>query len=59
MTKHHDLVDVSVILKHETDKAWLFSDGTKDVWIPKSQCEFDGRQTVTMPEWLATDKGLV
>ena len=63
-----ELVDVAGCLHHETDKAILFSDTAdkKDaVWLPKSQVEFvhDGGQerfvTVTLPEWLAKEKGLI
>jgi hypothetical protein len=62
------LIDVAGCLHLETEKAILFSD-TADkrdaVWLPKSQCEWhhDGGQdrfvTVTLPEWLAKDKGLI
>lgn len=61
-----DLIDLSVQLHHETDKAVLVSDdGNKDkaVWLPLSQIEIErtngGVVTVTLPEWLATEKGLV
>lgn len=60
-----DLIDVSVKLHHETEKAWLVSDdGDKDnaVWVPKSQAEIEPKNGVfilTLPEWLATDKGLL
>lgn len=63
-----ELIDIAGCLHAETDKAILFSDTAdkKDgVWIPKSQCEFehDGGQarfiTVTLPEWLAKEKGLI
>lgn len=61
-----DLVDLSVQLLHETEKAYLVTDSTpeKGVWIPKSQCELEkssvgGVWTITMPEWLAHDKGLI
>ena len=54
-----DLVDVEVILKHETESAWLVDDGDEDpVWIPKSQAEFDGK-ILTLPEWLAMEKELI
>jgi N-acetylglucosamine-6-phosphate deacetylase len=53
-----NLIDIAVELKHETDKAYLVTDGSKDAWLPKSQCEYaDG--IVTMEEWLAKDKGLI
>jgi hypothetical protein len=58
-----DLIDVSAMLRGETDKAVRIFDGTKEVWLPKSQVEVErgtaGRVTVTMPFWLAHDKGLV
>jgi len=61
-----DLVEVDIVLHHETDKAYLVStDGKRDkaVWIPKSQCQqVDGEgqhRTMEMPEWLAIDRGLV
>ena len=55
-----DLVDIAGILKHETDRAYLFHDGVQDIWLPKSQCEWDAAtKTMAMPEWLAMDKGLI
>ena len=57
------LIDCAVQLHHETEKAWLVSDsGERDkaVWIPKSQAEFDEADSVmTLPQWLAKDKGLI
>ena len=53
------LTDIAGAIKVETDRAYLFHDGTKEVWLPKSQCEWDqDSKTMTMPEWLAQDKGL-
>lgn len=57
-----DLVDISGELRHETDKAFLFWDGGNDepVWLPKSQVEWDETgKIMTMPEWLALEKGLI
>lgn len=61
-----DLVDIAVQLHHQTERAILVSDDgdrEKAVWIPLSQCEVerkrDGTVIVTMPEWLAIEKGLV
>jgi len=62
-----DLVDVAVCRMAETANAILVSEtGEKDdaVWLPKSQCEIenDGHAnfiTVTLPQWLAKDKGLI
>ena len=48
-----DLIDVSVMLRHETQSAYLVADGRTEikkgetspselrVWVPKSQCELD------------------
>ena len=62
-----DLVDVAVCRMAETDKAILVSEtGEKEnaVWLPKSQVEIenDGHAnfvTVTLPQWLAKDKGFI
>ena len=67
MGKNHDIVEVSAVLLHETEKAYLFDSGKIDanrnaigIWVAKSQCEFtemDG--CLQMPEWLAIEKGFV
>lgn len=59
-----DLIELSGIYNHETEAAWLIDFGEQDsVWLPKSQCEVeeesDGSVTVTLPEWLAIEKGIV
>lgn len=59
-----DLHDVAVELKAETAKAWLVFDGTREVWIPKSQAELEKVRDknlwmLTAPEWLMIDKGLL
>jgi hypothetical protein len=54
-----NLIDIPARLVHETDRAWLLDTGEdKPVWIPKSAAEFDG-ETLTLPEPLALEKGLV
>ena len=61
-TMKSDLVDIEVVIKIETAKAVLVNDGKRDVWLPLSQVEMerdDEKTFVTMPEWLAIDKGLV
>lgn len=60
-----DLADITVIVRRETDKAWLVDHGGREpCWLPKSQCEIepnrDGRtSTLTMPQWLAEEKGII
>lgn len=61
-----NLIDLSLQLHHETERAILVSDtGDRDdaVWLAKSQIEYaeikPGFVDVTCPEWLATERGLV
>ncbi len=57
---NHDLVDISGELQAETEKAYLLFDGTTKIWLPKSQVEWnDETKTMTMPEWMALEKGLI
>lgn len=54
-----NLIDIEARLVHKTDKAWLLDvGGEKPVWVPKSAAEFDG-ETLTIPEPLALEKGLI
>lgn len=58
-----DLIDIEGEIRAETDDAILFDfGGEKPAWLPKSQIEFepfgDGH-TVTCPEWLALEKGMI
>ena len=73
MAKNHDIIEIAGQIIHETDKAYLFTDGTmlknsdgkssaspKGQWIAKSQCEWDDKdKTMQMPEWLAMEKGFI
>lgn len=61
-----DLIDLTLRLHQITARAILVSDSgdTDDaVWLPKSQVEFDeikpGIVEVTLPEWLALERGLI
>jgi len=48
-------VTLSVILKKETDKAYLVNDGVGDRWLPKSETEFSfktSKNQVVIPSWL-------
>jgi hypothetical protein len=62
-----DLVDIDVIVHHETAGAVLVSDDgdrARAVWLPKAAIEIEpvkgkSHHRVTMPERLATEKGLV
>lgn len=59
-----NLIDLLVEEVHRTASAILVTDGGPEVWLPLSQIEV--RETdkadiveITLPEWLALDKGLI
>lgn len=61
-----ELVDIAGILIDVREKAVWLNDGTTKAWLPLSQIELDPPHAsaghtvkVTMPEWLAKDKGLI
>jgi hypothetical protein len=57
-----DLVDISgeLVVPYETKLAYHFYDGAREVWLPKSQCEWDeNSKEMTMPMWLAKEKELI
>lgn len=63
------MVGVEVKIKHETEKAYLVTNevATTPVWLPKlingEEYEVDetrgGWAIITVPEWFATEKGIV
>jgi RNase P/RNase MRP subunit p29 len=56
---NHDLVELHGRVRAETERAVLFYNGDRSVWLPKSQIEVHTDGTITVPEWLAIDKLLV
>lgn len=59
-----DLVDIAAEIRAETKAAVLIFDGTRKAWLPKSQIEIEASGgsalvVVTLPEWLAREKGLL
>ena len=58
-------IEFDLDLIAESEKAILVSDGITEVQIPKSQLEDDyedlsnGMIRIVIPEWLATEKGLI
>lgn len=58
-------VELELELIHTTEDAYLFSDGDTEEWIPRalvqSMEETDEEDTylVTLPEWLALDRGFI
>lgn len=61
-----NVIDITVQKLHETDKAVLVTDSIPEngVWLSKSLIEIEASATgglyeVTLPEWLAQEKGLI
>lgn len=60
-----NVIDIEGMVHHQTEKAVLFStDGNRAnaEWLPLSQIEVEDNHpiwTITLPEQLATDKGLI
>jgi hypothetical protein len=65
VTGASDLIDLLLVKRAETDKALGVADSrdSKVIWLPRSQIEFEpqpgGLIRVTLPQWLAVDKGLL
>ncbi len=59
-TGANDLIKIAAELVHETEKAFLITDGELKVWVPQSQVVHHEEEGVfEMPEWLAIEKELV
>lgn len=67
MVEKSDLLDLEVTIVSATDKAIRVdtSDITEPVWLPRSQVEIEtdredeiGQATITLPKWLAENRGL-
>ena len=61
-----NIIDIDVEVSHRTEKAVLVHTGVKEqaVWLSLSQIEiepsgFAGIETVSLPESLALEKGLI
>jgi len=61
-----DIIDIDGAIEARTEKAVLFHTGNKEeaAWLPLSQIEieetgFEGIFTVSLPEWLALEKGMI
>ena len=61
-----NVIDIDGVIEAKTEKAVLFHDGDKSqaVWLARSQIEIEetgvaGIVTVTLPEWLALERGLI
>jgi hypothetical protein len=59
-------VEIAVVVKRSTERAILVNHGVREeVWVPKSQIndfvgdDIDTAESIWIPEWLATEKGMV
>lgn len=71
MAGNSNLVDIACEVRRDRpgDKAIAIADGSRVVingrdfekwfWLPRSEIEVNPDGTVTMPEWLAHEKGLI
>ena len=58
--KNHSIIEIAGELRHETEKAYLLFDGSKEVWLAKALCDWDAdSKTMQMAEWLAFERGLI
>jgi hypothetical protein len=48
---YHDAFDTKTTSWGGPREKWIF--------LPKAHTEYDGKNTFTMPEWLAQEKGLI
>lgn len=55
----NDLVDIDGEVRAQTERAVQWFDGDKLVWLLRSQIEINDDGTVTMPFWMAHEKGLI
>ena len=64
VTGRSDLIDIEGYLNHSTLEAICVDvDDAEDIWLPKAMIEWvenpDGSITITLPENLAYEKGLI
>jgi len=60
--EYNNLVDIFGSITLETKRSYLFQfrGDEETVWLPKSQCKwYKDEEKMTMPEWLALEKGLI
>lgn len=58
-------IEIECVLKHETERAYLFKNEAGEAWVPKVLCEINhepnlnGWNSVIICEKLATEKELI
>lgn len=60
MSDRDERAEIAGEIRDETDRAWLFHDGARNAWLPRSLCEWDAdTKTMDLPLWLAKKRGLI
>lgn len=67
MPRNDDPVEVNCVLLYNNERSLKIEDADgREISLPKTYCEMDPPDadendsvTITMPEWLAVDRGLV
>ena len=57
--EENNLIEISAIVRHQTEKGILLYDGAKEAWFAKDLVEDNRDGTFTMPEWLAKKEGFI
>jgi hypothetical protein len=53
-------IEIAGDVRGETQNAYRFFDGAAEVWLPKSRVTWEpATKLMTVPEWLAFEKGLI
>lgn len=60
----NDPVTINCRIVHTTEKAVKIDDGKNFAWVPKSAIEEEDEldastKSITIPEWMAKEKGLI
>lgn len=59
-----EYLDFTGTLKYESEKAYLIDIDGDEIWVPKSQIEFENNPRLNksfdfeIPRWIAEDKGI-
>jgi len=63
LEKRNNSVEFYAEIRRETEMAILAFDGANEIWLPKSLIEITPVKhpdvEITLPEWLAIDKGII
>lgn len=58
LSDEHPTIEFAGKLLKQSDKAYQIDFGDTIEWVPKSQCEWAGKDTWLLTKWIAEQKGL-